>query len=159
MHVLLNLEEHGDAALFIANGQEDNDVIDASNSTMHMILIGDGGDDVIYGGLNENVLIGDYGEVMWVDPETGVIVARQGGGEWLIYFQFSWWYFQNNLLTGTYIQFYVLFRQAVMVISLTTLFATFILSSHFIHPFLLGEWLLIVMIVGVTLYMGMAVVI
>ena len=29
VHVVLNLEEHGDAALFIANGQEDNDVIDA----------------------------------------------------------------------------------------------------------------------------------
>lgn len=81
LHVSLDLEEHGNAALFIANGQEDDDIIDASNSTMHMILIGDGGDDSIYGGLNENVLIGDYGEVMWVDPETGVIVARQGGGK------------------------------------------------------------------------------
>ena len=45
-----------------------------------MILFGDGNDDTLYGGLNENVLIGDYGEVFWRDPELGTIVARQCGG-------------------------------------------------------------------------------
>ena len=79
IHVTLDLNEHGDAALFIANGQEDDDVIDATNSTMHMILLGDGGDDTLYGGSNENVLIGDYGQIKWAD-ESGTIVARQGGG-------------------------------------------------------------------------------
>ena len=44
-----------------------------------MILLGDGGDDTLYGGTNENVLIGDYGQIQWVD-ESGNIVARQGGG-------------------------------------------------------------------------------
>ena len=34
IHVLLDLDEHGGGALFIANGQEDDDVIDATNSTM-----------------------------------------------------------------------------------------------------------------------------
>ena len=38
-----------------------------------------GGDDTLYGGLNENVLIGDYGQVKWID-EDGNVVARQGGG-------------------------------------------------------------------------------
>ena len=37
------------------------------------------GDDTLYGGVNENVLIGDYGQVLWRD-ESGTIVARQGGG-------------------------------------------------------------------------------
>jgi hypothetical protein len=69
---------HG-AALFIANGQEDNDVIDATNSTMPMILFGDGGDDTLSGGVNENILIGDYGQILWRD-ESGVTVARHGGG-------------------------------------------------------------------------------
>ena len=80
IHVVLDLEEHG-GALFVANGQEGDDLIDARNSTLqHMILFGDGNDDTLYGGLNENVLIGDYGEVFWRDPESDTIVARQGGG-------------------------------------------------------------------------------
>ena len=32
------------------------------------------------GGTKENVLIGDYGQVYWVD-ESGSIVAKQGGGK------------------------------------------------------------------------------
>ena len=79
IHVLLDLDEHGSGALFVANGQDDDDLIDATNSTMHMILLGDGGDDALFGGSNENVLIGDYGHVKWVD-ESGTVVARQGGG-------------------------------------------------------------------------------
>ena len=38
------------------------------------------GDDTLYGGVNENVLIGDYGQVIWIN-EIGETVARQGGGE------------------------------------------------------------------------------
>lgn len=78
IHVVLEWEDHG-GALFIANGQDDDDLIDATNSTMPMILFGDGGDDTLFGGVNENVLIGDYGQVKWVD-ESGTTVARQGGG-------------------------------------------------------------------------------
>jgi hypothetical protein len=54
-------------------------VIDATNSTMLMILFGDGGDDTLFGGVNENILIGDYGQILWRD-ESGVTVARHGGG-------------------------------------------------------------------------------
>jgi hypothetical protein len=78
IHVVLDWDAHG-AALFVANGQEDDDVIDARNSTMPMILFGDGGGDTLYGGVNENILIGDYGQIFWVD-ESGTTVARQGGG-------------------------------------------------------------------------------
>ena len=38
------------------------------------------GDDTLYGGVNENVLIGDYVQVIWIN-EIGETVARQGGGE------------------------------------------------------------------------------
>ena len=37
------------------------------------------GDDTLYGGKNENILIGDYGQVIWIN-EIGDTVARQGGG-------------------------------------------------------------------------------
>jgi hypothetical protein len=78
IHVVLDWDAHG-AALFIANGQEDDDVIDATNSTVPMVLFGDGGDDTLFGGVNENILIGDYGQILWRD-ESGVTVARHGGG-------------------------------------------------------------------------------
>ena len=77
IRVVLNQDEHL-GALFIANGQEGDDVIDASNSTLPMILVGQGGNDLLYGGLGENVMIGDYGILQWRD-EFGNIVARQGG--------------------------------------------------------------------------------
>ena len=41
VHVILDWEDHN-GALFIANGQEDNDKIDATNSTLPMIIFGDG---------------------------------------------------------------------------------------------------------------------
>jgi Ca2+-binding RTX toxin-like protein len=66
-------------ALFIANGQDGDDSLDGTASTMPLILFGDGGDDAIKGGTKENVMIGDFGRVTWVD-NSGSIVASQGGG-------------------------------------------------------------------------------
>ena len=41
VHVVLDWDEHK-GALFVANGQENDDVIDATNSTLPMIIFGDG---------------------------------------------------------------------------------------------------------------------
>lgn len=57
--------------LFIANGQEGDDVVDTQNSTMHMILFVDGGDNTLFRGLNKNVLIGDFGQVKQVYQSGG----------------------------------------------------------------------------------------
>ena len=83
-----------DGVVFVANGQDGNDKIDASLSSLPVILFGDDGDDELYGGSGSDVLIGDYGRVMWkeydnifdrdgrVDVEDGPIVAQAGGGGW-----------------------------------------------------------------------------
>jgi hypothetical protein len=66
-------------SLLVANGQGDDDLIDASNSSLPVILFGDGGNDTLHGGSSGDVLFGDYGEVLWFD-KNGVVVARVGGG-------------------------------------------------------------------------------
>jgi hypothetical protein len=71
--------EASDYSLFVANGQGGNDLLDASKSTLPMILFGDGGNDTLHGGSNRDVLFGDYGEVAWYSND-GNMVARVGGG-------------------------------------------------------------------------------
>ena len=66
-------------SLFVGNGQAGDDVLDASSSSLPVILFGDGGNDDLVGGAAEDVLIGDYGRVFWED-ENGTEVARVGGG-------------------------------------------------------------------------------
>lgn len=66
-------------SLFVANGQSGDDLLDASNSSLPVILFGDGGNDELHGGSNRDVLFGDYGEVIWYDAD-GNVVARVGGG-------------------------------------------------------------------------------
>ena len=76
--VSIDLESNANA-LFIANGQGGDDVLDASSSSLPVILFGDGGNDKLDGSSAEDVLIGDFGLVLWID-ETGAEVARGGGG-------------------------------------------------------------------------------
>lgn len=71
--------EISEYSLFVGNGQGDDDVLDASNSSLPVILFGDGGNDILHGGTSEDVLFGDYGRVFWID-EVGNEVARVGGG-------------------------------------------------------------------------------
>ena len=83
-----------DGVVFVANGQDGNDKIDASLSSLPVILFGDDGDDELYGGSGSDVIIGDYGRVIWkeydnifdadgiADLEDGPMVAQAGGGGW-----------------------------------------------------------------------------
>ena len=69
-----------DGGLFVGNGQGDNDILNASTSSLDVILFGDGGDDILVGGSGEDILIGDFGRVMWVNESTSSVVAVAGGG-------------------------------------------------------------------------------
>lgn len=71
--------EASDYSLFVANGQGGDDLLDASKSSLPVILFGDGGNDTLHGGSNRDVLFGDYGEVTWYNSK-GDVVARVGGG-------------------------------------------------------------------------------
>ena len=74
--ISLDDSEH---SLFVGNGQGGDDTLDASESSLPVILFGDGGSDTILGGTSEDVLIGDYGRVFWID-EAENEVGRVGGG-------------------------------------------------------------------------------
>ena len=69
-----------DGGLFVGNGQGDNDILNASTSSLDVILFGDGGNDILVGGSGGDVLIGDFGRVMWVNESTSSVVAVAGGG-------------------------------------------------------------------------------
>lgn len=74
-----------EGSLFVANGQNHDDFIDASDSTLSVILFGDDGDDQLIGGSNDDVIIGDFGRISWrssdnVDNPDGVIEAYSGFG-------------------------------------------------------------------------------
>jgi Ca2+-binding RTX toxin-like protein len=80
------IDDDHDGTVFVANGQAGNDVIDASPSSLAVILFGDDGSDVLSGGSGNDVLIGDYGRVVWrssldnIFSSDGVIAAIAGGG-------------------------------------------------------------------------------
>ena len=79
--LLINLKaEENVGALFVANGQGDDDILDASSSSLAVVLFGDGGADNITGGTAEDILIGDFGLVTWVDSLLNDVVAVAGGG-------------------------------------------------------------------------------
>ena len=71
----------GGLALFIANGQGGDDIIDASESSFPVILIGDDGVDTLTGGSGSDIVIGDYGRVSWTTSNySDEVVATTGGG-------------------------------------------------------------------------------
>jgi Ca2+-binding RTX toxin-like protein len=85
INIALREEDH-QGTVFVANGEADNDVIDASQSTLGVILFGDGGDDRIVGGFGRDILFGDFGRVVWksfnenIFAHVGVVIAVAGGG-------------------------------------------------------------------------------
>ena len=51
-------------ALFVANGQDGDDTIDCSASSLPVIVFGENGDDVILTGSGNDVAFGDFGLVL-----------------------------------------------------------------------------------------------
>ncbi|GAX18396.1 hypothetical protein FisN_2Lh003 [Fistulifera solaris] len=72
--------------VFVANGQGGNDILDASESSVPVILFGDGGRDTLTGGTSNDIIIGDFGRVLWRSSSSDIfqadnaIAARAGGG-------------------------------------------------------------------------------
>ncbi len=65
---------------FVLNTQEHNDIVDASDSTLPLIIFGgDGYLDEITGGEGNDVIFGDRGRVYYTD-ESGAIVTEIGNG-------------------------------------------------------------------------------
>ena len=75
-------------AIFVANGQGGDDVLDASASSIPVILFGDGGGDTLTGGTSDDIIFGDFGRVQWRSQSNnifnananGAIAAQAGGG-------------------------------------------------------------------------------
>lgn len=61
--VVLDEDENKDA-LFVANGQDGNDTIDCTNSSLAVILFGEDGDDTLITGSGNDVVFGDFGLVL-----------------------------------------------------------------------------------------------
>src|SRR5205814_6114680 len=58
----------------------DDDTVDASASTLPLIIFGGAGYDNIKGGQGTDVILGDFGRVQTVDTNTNHIVATYGYG-------------------------------------------------------------------------------
>ena len=69
-----------DDPLPIADQANDDDVVDASGSSLPLVIIGGFGNDRITGGTSRDVIFGDFGRVQYYDPETGLLVATHGFG-------------------------------------------------------------------------------
>src|SRR5262249_28788029 len=61
------------------NGKSDDDWVDASLSTLPLIIFGGPGNDVIAGGKGNDIIVGDFGRVQTTD-QNGKIVATYGYG-------------------------------------------------------------------------------
>ncbi|CAB9505197.1 Kringle domain [Seminavis robusta] len=81
MTVDLDADAHP-GAVFIANGQAGDDSINGTTSSLPLILFGDDGDDVLVSGSGSDILIGDYGRVIWTsnDGTNTTAVASAGAG-------------------------------------------------------------------------------
>jgi RTX calcium-binding nonapeptide repeat (4 copies) len=58
----------------------DDDTVDASASTLPLVIFGGMGNDNIIGGQASDIILGDFGRVQYADPMTGQIIASLGAG-------------------------------------------------------------------------------
>ncbi len=56
------------------------DTVDASGSTLPLIIFGDFGPDFIKGGQGGDIILGHFGHVQYTDPVTGQMIASLGAG-------------------------------------------------------------------------------
>jgi VCBS repeat-containing protein len=57
-----------------------DDNVDASASTLPLVIFGDWGQDTIKGGQGGDIILGHFGRVQYTDPVTGQIIASVGAG-------------------------------------------------------------------------------
>lgn len=59
----------------------DDDTVDASASSLPLVIFGGWGDDTVTGGTNKDVIFGDFGRVQYIDPtDPSKILAVHGFG-------------------------------------------------------------------------------
>jgi Ca2+-binding RTX toxin-like protein len=58
----------------------DDDTVDASRSTLPLVIFGGWGNDNITGSQGNNIILGDFGRVQYLDPATGAVLASLGAG-------------------------------------------------------------------------------
>ncbi len=64
--------------LFAVNTQDGDDTVDASTSTLPILIFGGAGNDTLTGGIAGDLIFGDNGRVQYLDGTT--VVAQIGGG-------------------------------------------------------------------------------
>jgi hypothetical protein len=57
-----------------------DDTVNASASTLPLIIFGSIGNDAIYGGQGGDIILGHFGRVQFIDPATGQMIASLGAG-------------------------------------------------------------------------------
>ena len=76
-HVTVALSVASDG-FFVLNTQDGDDTVDASASTLPVIVFGGSGADTLTGGTSGDILFGDHGRIQYLDGAT--VVAQIGGG-------------------------------------------------------------------------------
>ena len=54
--------------------------MNASGSSLPLVIFGGFGSDTITGGTNNDIIFGDFGRVQYIDPVSGAMVATLGFG-------------------------------------------------------------------------------
>lgn len=62
---------------FVVKGEEGNDTIDASDSSLDIVMFGDEGSDTLTGGSGDDIIFGDLGRVDYFNDD-GEVVTRLG---------------------------------------------------------------------------------
>jgi len=62
-------------SIFVANGENGTDTIDASSSSHPVLLFGGRDDDIITGGSGNDVIFGDIGRIIWRQAKEGDVVT------------------------------------------------------------------------------------
>jgi Ca2+-binding RTX toxin-like protein len=70
----------GDPVTHSTGGASDNDTVDASTSTLPLIIFGGFGDDTIRGGSANDIIAGDFARVQYTDVANTMLIAQFGYG-------------------------------------------------------------------------------